>query len=125
MTGSGPQWHVAECLLPGAQASPVAAKLYEHPSRVADVLWQGQVVGRVFELHPIYTEGARAAMLDVNLALDGFPSVIVHNLSRHSRGIEEGLGIERREGSVGFRFFDFHFQLETPRRHGRFGPSPY
>jgi len=56
----------AECLMPGAEACPAAARAYEHPVRSADVLWRGEVVGRLFELHPILIEG-RAAILDLDL----------------------------------------------------------
>jgi phenylalanyl-tRNA synthetase beta chain len=58
----------AECLMPGADARPAAARPYEHPARTADVLWRGEHVGRLFELHPSMIEG-RAALLDLDLAL--------------------------------------------------------
>ena len=57
---------VAECLMPGAQARPAQAQVYEHPARTAEVHWGGAVVGRLFELHPSLAEG-RTAMLDLNL----------------------------------------------------------
>jgi phenylalanyl-tRNA synthetase beta chain len=56
----------AECLMPGAEACPAAAKAYEHPARSADLLWRGEHVGRLFELHPSLIEG-RAAILDLEL----------------------------------------------------------
>jgi len=59
--------HAAECLMPGAQAQPAAAAPYEHPARAADILWKGERVGRVFELHPSLVETGRAAVLDLNL----------------------------------------------------------
>lgn len=59
--------HAAECLMPGAQAQPAAAAPYEHPARAANVLWKGERVGRVFELHPSLVETGRAALLDLDL----------------------------------------------------------
>ncbi len=58
----------AECLMPGADARPAAARPYEHPARTAGVFWRGECVGRFFELHPSIIEG-RAALLDLDLAL--------------------------------------------------------
>jgi phenylalanyl-tRNA synthetase beta chain len=58
----------AQCLMPGADARPAAAKPYEHPARAAEVHWRGSVVGRLFELHPSLGEG-RTAMLDLDLPL--------------------------------------------------------
>ena len=57
----------AECLLPGAEAVPSAARPFEHPARSADLRWRGQVVGRFFELHPKLVESGRAAILDLDL----------------------------------------------------------
>jgi phenylalanyl-tRNA synthetase beta chain len=59
----------AECLMPGALATPAEARPYEHPARAANVAWKGHVVGRIFELHPILLESGRAALLDIDLAL--------------------------------------------------------
>jgi phenylalanyl-tRNA synthetase beta chain len=59
----------AECLLPGAHACPAEAAPYEHPARSANILWRGQTVGRLFELHPSLIESGRAAVLDLNLRL--------------------------------------------------------
>ena len=58
---------VAECLMPGAKASPVDAADYEHPARSATIEWKGAEVGRLFELHPRLVETGRAAVLDVDL----------------------------------------------------------
>jgi phenylalanyl-tRNA synthetase beta chain len=58
----------AECLMPGAETRPAAALPYEHPARAAEIHWRGQVVGRLFELHPTLAEG-RTAMLDLDLAV--------------------------------------------------------
>ena len=57
----------AECLLPGAQACPAEAAPYEHPARAAEVQWNGERVGRMFELHPALVETGRAAVLDLDL----------------------------------------------------------
>jgi len=57
----------AECLMPGAKACPVEARPFEHPARAADILWNGQKTGRLFELHPSLLESGRAAMLDLDL----------------------------------------------------------
>ncbi len=64
----------AECLMPGAETRPCAARAYEHPARAAEVLWHGVVMGRLFELHPSLAEG-RTAMLDLDLTtvLDATP----------------------------------------------------
>jgi phenylalanyl-tRNA synthetase beta chain len=59
----------AECLLPGAQAVPAAARAFEHPARSADLHWRGQVAGRFFELHPSLVESGRAAIVDLDLRL--------------------------------------------------------
>jgi phenylalanyl-tRNA synthetase beta chain len=58
----------AECLMPGAQVCPAAARIFEHPVRAADLLWKGERVGRLFELQPSLLESGRAAMLDVDLS---------------------------------------------------------
>jgi phenylalanyl-tRNA synthetase beta chain len=58
----------AECLLPGAEARPGAARAYEHPARTAEILWRGERVARMFELHPNLLSG-RAAILDLDLEL--------------------------------------------------------
>jgi phenylalanyl-tRNA synthetase beta chain len=58
----------AQCLMPGAEARPAAARPYEHPARAAEIHWRGAVAGRLFELHPSLAEG-RTAMLDLDLTL--------------------------------------------------------
>jgi phenylalanyl-tRNA synthetase beta chain len=58
----------AECLMPGAETRPAAAKPYEHPARAAEIHWNGAVAGRLFELHPSLAEG-RTAMLDLDLTV--------------------------------------------------------
>jgi phenylalanyl-tRNA synthetase beta chain len=57
----------AECLLPGATACPAAPRAFEHPARAADLIWKGETVGRLFELHPNLVETGRAAVLDLDL----------------------------------------------------------
>jgi len=58
---------VALCLMPEAEARPVAARPFEHPARAAGLWWRGQAVGRMFELHPRLVETGRAAILDLDL----------------------------------------------------------
>lgn len=58
---------LAECLMESAEAAPVVARPFEHPSRSAEIRWRGRSVGRLFELHPTMVDG-RAAMLDIDLA---------------------------------------------------------
>src|SRR6266436_1210956 len=55
-----------ECLMLQAELIPCPALAYEHPARAGEVHWRGQVVGRVFEMHPALIEG-RAASLYLNL----------------------------------------------------------
>ena len=60
---------VAEHLMPGCELAPAAARSYEHPVRASEIRWQGQVMGRLFEIHPSLVESGRAGVLDVDLAL--------------------------------------------------------
>ncbi len=57
---------VVECLMPGAELAPAAARPFEHPARAAEVLWRGETLGRLFEFHPAMVEG-RCAVLDIDL----------------------------------------------------------
>ena len=57
----------AECLMPGVAARPIEPRVFEHPARSAELLWKGEPVGRLFELHPSLVEAGRAAILDVDL----------------------------------------------------------
>jgi phenylalanyl-tRNA synthetase beta chain len=59
----------AECLMPGSEAVPAEAAPYEHPARSANIVWKGESVGRLFELHPSLIEAGRAALLDLDLRL--------------------------------------------------------
>lgn len=69
---TGPLYEVkrlADCILPGSELRPAAeTSVYEHPTRTADVVWRGRMVGRLFEFHPNFVEG-RAVLLDLNLGL--------------------------------------------------------
>jgi len=58
----------SQCLMPGAEARPCAARPYEHPARAAEIHWNGAVAGRLFELHPSLGDG-RTAMLDLDLTV--------------------------------------------------------
>ncbi|MBV8819820.1 MAG: phenylalanine--tRNA ligase subunit beta [Acidobacteriaceae bacterium] len=60
---------LAECLLPGATATPAQPRAFEHPQRAADVFWRGERAGRLFELHPSLGIDGRAAVLDLDLRL--------------------------------------------------------
>ena len=57
---------LVECLLPGAEVAPAAARPYEHPARSYEVHWRGVAAGRICELHPDLAPG-RSAVLDVDL----------------------------------------------------------
>jgi phenylalanyl-tRNA synthetase beta chain len=56
----------AECLMPGAEVRTAAPRPFEHPARTVEVVWQGEAIGRLFELHPDLLAG-RAAILDLDL----------------------------------------------------------
>ena len=58
---------LAMILGPGVTVQPAEAKSYEHPARAANVLLQGEVIGRLFEFHPNMVEVGRAAVLDLDL----------------------------------------------------------
>jgi phenylalanyl-tRNA synthetase beta chain len=58
---------LAECLMPGCEALPAAARGYEHPARAASIHWRGVALGRLFELHPTLLEIGRGAFLDIDL----------------------------------------------------------
>ncbi|MCL4401157.1 MAG: phenylalanine--tRNA ligase beta subunit-related protein, partial [Acidobacteria bacterium] len=59
---------LAECLMAGVEVRPVAAEAWEHPARTAELLWRGEAVGRIFEMHPSMLETGRSSVLDVDLA---------------------------------------------------------
>ena len=60
---------VAEHLMPGCDMLPAAARSFEHPVRAAEVHWRGNLMGRLFEMHPSLVETGRAAVLDIDLAM--------------------------------------------------------
>lgn len=59
---------LAECLMPGCEAMPAESLHYEHPARSVSVLWRGETVGRIFELHPSLVETGRGSVLDIDMA---------------------------------------------------------
>jgi phenylalanyl-tRNA synthetase beta chain len=59
---------LAECLMDGCEVRLSPARPFEHPERAATILWQGEDVGRLFELHPSLVPKGRAAILDLDLA---------------------------------------------------------
>ena len=59
---------LAECLMEGCEARLAPARPFEHPERAAIIAWQGEDVGRLFELHPSLGIDGRAAILDLDLA---------------------------------------------------------
>ena len=59
---------LAESLMSGMLVQPATPRIFEHPSRTFELLWHGSLVGRLFEMHPTFSEG-RAAVLDIDLAL--------------------------------------------------------
>jgi phenylalanyl-tRNA synthetase beta chain len=58
---------LAECLMAGCEARLAPARPFEHPERAAIIAWQGEEVGRLFELHPSLGVDGRAAILDLDL----------------------------------------------------------
>lgn len=59
---------LAECVMPGCELRPTTARMFEHPQRVAEVLWRGATLGRLFEFHPKFIEVGRAVVLDIDLS---------------------------------------------------------
>jgi phenylalanyl-tRNA synthetase beta chain len=58
---------VAECLMRGCVVEPAPARPFEHPQRAANVVWHGEIVGCLFELHPGLVSAGRAAVVDLDL----------------------------------------------------------
>lgn len=54
--------------MPECEVRGTVARAFEHPERAAEVIWRGETVGRLFELHPSLGVEGRAGILDVNLA---------------------------------------------------------
>ncbi|HYI96630.1 MAG TPA: phenylalanine--tRNA ligase subunit beta [Bryobacteraceae bacterium] len=57
---------LGECIVPGLELRPAPALLYEHPTRTAEAVYRGEVVGRLFEFHPSMVKG-RGSVLDLNI----------------------------------------------------------
>jgi phenylalanyl-tRNA synthetase beta chain len=57
--------------MPGAAIEPCQdpseVEIYQHPARTGSVVWKGECVGRLFEIHPSLMENGRAAVLDLDL----------------------------------------------------------
>ncbi len=58
---------LAECLMDGCETRLAEARDFEHPDRAAIISWQGEEIGRLFELHPEVVPKGRAAILDLDL----------------------------------------------------------
>ena len=50
---------------PARKSRPAAARSYEHPARAAELVWRGETVGRLFELHPSLVEGAPRCSISI------------------------------------------------------------
>ncbi len=59
---------LAECLMNGCQVRLSEPRPFEHPERAATIAWQGEDVGRLFELHPSLGVEGRAAILNLDLS---------------------------------------------------------
>ncbi len=59
---------LAECLMNGCQTRLSEPRPFEHPERAATIAWQGEDVGRLFELHPSLGIEGRAAILNLDLS---------------------------------------------------------
>ena len=57
---------LAQCVAPGCEVWPTAARPFEHPARSGELRHGQTVIGRLFEFHPRMVEG-RAAVLDIDL----------------------------------------------------------
>jgi phenylalanyl-tRNA synthetase beta chain len=58
---------LAECLMDGCETRLAEARDFEHPDRAAILSWQGEEIGRLFELYPELVPKGRAAILDLDL----------------------------------------------------------
>ena len=73
---------VVESLFNGATLLVADAAVYEHPARAAQIQWRGQIIGRLFELHPLLSQEERIEGrafifdIDLNLALSLAPREI-------------------------------------------------
>jgi phenylalanyl-tRNA synthetase beta chain len=59
---------LAECLMNGCQTRLSEPRPFEHPERTATIAWQGEDVGRLFELHPSLGIEGRVAILNLDLS---------------------------------------------------------
>ena len=60
----------AACLASGVHVRPTnTPATWQHPTRAAEVWWQGRQIGVLSELHPSLVDGGRAAILDLDLTL--------------------------------------------------------
>ena len=60
---------LAESIMPGCVVTPTAkVRLFEHPARTAGIHMGGDVIGRLFELHPSFIDAGRGAVLDLDLS---------------------------------------------------------
>ncbi|HYP05671.1 MAG TPA: phenylalanine--tRNA ligase subunit beta [Bryobacteraceae bacterium] len=57
---------LAESIAEGCELRPAASRSFEHPARAADVVYMGEVVGRLFEFHPSMVKG-RGSVLDLDI----------------------------------------------------------
>jgi phenylalanyl-tRNA synthetase beta chain len=58
---------LAQALIPGFSVQPRESRIFEHPFRSADLIWQNEKVGRLFEFHPKFVEVGRAAVVEIDL----------------------------------------------------------
>jgi phenylalanyl-tRNA synthetase beta chain len=58
---------LAECVLPGCETAATQPRAFEHPERAALLQADGQIFGRLFELHPSLGVEGRAAILDLDV----------------------------------------------------------
>ena len=75
---------IAGVMMPGCEARPMEARVFEHPHRAAAIWWQGVELGRLFEFHPSIVETGRAQVLYLNLAamLGAQPGVVKYTPAR-------------------------------------------
>ena len=57
---------LAECVAPGCEVRPTAARAYEHPARTGEIVFRGETIGRLFEFHPSMVKG-RGSVLDLDV----------------------------------------------------------
>jgi phenylalanyl-tRNA synthetase beta chain len=92
---------LAECLMNGCQTRLSEPRPFEHPERAATIAWQGEDVGRLFELHPSLGIEGRAAILNLDLS----------TMDRLSASQEKRYQALRR-----FPTSNFDITVQVPRR---------